>query len=189
MIDLPRQARDGHRETLKEEALSAGVRVEDCEISGHGQHGVVMNGTYSGVHGSSIHSVGCSGVRVAGGVGRTLEAGEMFVTHNRISNFSLVKRSYVPVRKRNETKRRVLSILFCFFLDSGLFLFPVNCSISGKCFRSGRLDSGKPWLRSQRVSFRFLRGSSGRALGTITLITSLQTARTTASSVSHCDFN
>eukprot|EP01050_Picozoa_sp_SAG11_P050043 SAG11_NODE_27668_length_330_cov_0.900433_1_plen_91_part_01 len=55
-----------------------------------------MNGTDSGVRGSSVHSVGCSGVRVAGGVGRTLEAGEMFVTHNRISNFSLVKRTYVP---------------------------------------------------------------------------------------------
>jgi hypothetical protein len=73
-----------------------GVRVEDCEISGHGQHGVVMNGTDSGVRGSNVHSVGCSGIRVAGGIGRTLEAGEMFVTHNRISNFSLVKRTYVP---------------------------------------------------------------------------------------------
>ena len=40
-----------------------GVRVEDCEISGHGQHGVVMNGTDSGVHGSSVYSVGCSGVQ------------------------------------------------------------------------------------------------------------------------------
>ena len=82
-------------------------------------------GTYSGVHGSSVHSVGCSGVRVAGGVGRTLEAGEMFVTHNRISNFSLVKRSYVPVRKRNDDFYLSSSVSF---LESGLFLFPVNRS-------------------------------------------------------------
>ena len=73
-----------------------GVRVEDCEISGHGQHGVVMNGTDSGVHGSSVYSVGCSGVRVAGGVARTLTAGNMYVTSNRIEDFSLVKRTYVP---------------------------------------------------------------------------------------------
>ena len=73
-----------------------GVRVEDCEISGHGQHGVVMNGTDSGVHGSSVYSVGCSGVRVAGGVARTLTAGNMYVTSNRIADFSLVKRTYVP---------------------------------------------------------------------------------------------
>ena len=73
-----------------------GVRVEDCEISGHGQHGLIMNGTDSGVHRSSVFSVGCSGVRVAGGVARTLKAGKMFATSNHISNFSLVKRTYVP---------------------------------------------------------------------------------------------
>ena len=55
-----------------------------------------MNGTDSGVHSSSVYSVGCSGVRVAGGVPRTLEAGNMFVTHTHIANFSLWKRTYVP---------------------------------------------------------------------------------------------
>ena len=74
-----------------------GVRVENCEISGHGyaldssrlspklvnkctiivklilrpwsrQHGVVMNGTESGVDSSRVYSVGCSGVRVSGRV-------------------------------------------------------------------------------------------------------------------------
>ena len=72
------------------------VRVEDCEISGHGQHGVVMNGTDSGVDSSSVYSVGCSGVRVAGGEPRTLAAGNMYVTHNHIANFSLWKRTYQP---------------------------------------------------------------------------------------------
>jgi hypothetical protein len=73
-----------------------GVRVEDCEVSGHGQHGIVMNGTDSGVDGCRVYSVGCSGVRVAGGVARTLTPGNMFATHNHIANFSLVKRTYVP---------------------------------------------------------------------------------------------
>lgn len=73
-----------------------GVRVEDCEISGHGQHGLIMNGTNSAVDGSKVYSVGCSGVRVAGGVGRALIAGNMSVTANHISNFSLWKRTYEP---------------------------------------------------------------------------------------------
>jgi hypothetical protein len=72
------------------------VRVEECEISGHGQHGVVMNGTDSGVTSSSVYSVGCSGVRVAGGVPRTLTPGNMYVTQNHIANFSLWKRTYQP---------------------------------------------------------------------------------------------
>jgi hypothetical protein len=66
------------------------VRVEDCEISGHGQHGVVLNGSASGVDGSRVYSVGCSGVRVAGGSPRSLEAGNMFVTSNLIANVSFV---------------------------------------------------------------------------------------------------
>ena len=73
-----------------------GVRVENCEISGHGyvpdsstlqtlvnkcliivklilrswnrQHGVVMHGTESGIDSSRVYSVGCSGVRVSGTV-------------------------------------------------------------------------------------------------------------------------
>ena len=73
-----------------------GVRIEDCEISGHGQHGAIVKGTASGIDSSRVYSVGCSGVRVAGGDPRTLEAGNMFVTNTEISNFSLWKRTYVP---------------------------------------------------------------------------------------------
>ena len=71
-------------------------QVEDCEISGHGQHGVIINGSDSGVDGSRVYSVGCSGVRVAGGTARTLAPGNMFATGNHIANFSLWKRTYVP---------------------------------------------------------------------------------------------
>ena len=35
-----------------------GVRIEGCEISGHGQHGVVLLGNRSGVDSSSVSSVG-----------------------------------------------------------------------------------------------------------------------------------
>lgn len=54
-----------------------------------------MNGTDSGVGSSKVYSVGCSGVRVAGGIPRTLDAGNMYVTNNHIANFSLWKRTYV----------------------------------------------------------------------------------------------
>jgi hypothetical protein len=74
----------------------SGVRIENCDVSGHGQHGLVMNGTGSGVDSSRVYSVGCSGIRVAGGVARTLEAGNMSVTRNHIANFSLMKRTYTP---------------------------------------------------------------------------------------------
>ena len=64
--------------------------------TGHGQHGAVVKGRDSGIDGSRVYSVGCSGVRVAGGVPRTLEAGNMYVTNTEVSNFSLWKRTYVP---------------------------------------------------------------------------------------------
>ena len=61
-----------------------GVRVEDCQISGHGQHGVVITGSDSGIDGSTVTSVGCSGIRVSGGVARNLTAGDSFVTGNTV---------------------------------------------------------------------------------------------------------
>jgi hypothetical protein len=73
-----------------------GVRVESCEVSGHGQHGVVITGYDSGIDGSTVSSVGCSGVRVSGGVARTLTAGNSFATGNTVSDFALVKRTYNP---------------------------------------------------------------------------------------------
>ena len=73
-----------------------GLRVENCDISGHGQHGVAIVGNKSGVDSSRVYSVGCSGVRVSGGVARTLTAGKSFVTANNISDFALHKRTYNP---------------------------------------------------------------------------------------------
>ena len=37
------------------------VLIENCTIAGHGRHGVVLDGTDSGVKRSVIHSVGGSG--------------------------------------------------------------------------------------------------------------------------------
>jgi hypothetical protein len=73
-----------------------GVRVEDCEISGHGQHGVVLLGNRSGVDSCHVSSVGCGGVWVVGGVARTLSHGKMFATRNRIEDFALWRRTYQP---------------------------------------------------------------------------------------------
>jgi hypothetical protein len=72
------------------------VRVEGCSISGHGQHGVVIVGSHSGVEQSDIFSVGCSGVRVAGGDARSLTHGHSFARHNTITDFALHKRAYSP---------------------------------------------------------------------------------------------
>eukprot|EP01051_Picozoa_sp_SAG22_P019223 SAG22_NODE_3481_length_1687_cov_1.468514_2_plen_195_part_00 len=72
------------------------VRVEGCAVHGHGQHGVVIVGTDSGITHSRVFSVGCSGIRVAGGDARSLTAGRAFATHNTLSNFALHKRSYSP---------------------------------------------------------------------------------------------
>ena len=84
-----------------------GVRVEDCEVGGHGQHGVVITGFESGIDGSTVHSVGCSGIRVAGGVARTLTPGHSFATGNTVSDFALVKRTYQPGERRTLPPRHV----------------------------------------------------------------------------------
>lgn len=73
-----------------------GLRVESCDISGHGQHGVVIVGDQSGVDSSRVYSVGCSGVRVSGGVARTLTPGKSYATRNIITDFALHKRTYNP---------------------------------------------------------------------------------------------
>lgn len=72
------------------------VRMENCTVSGHGQHGVVIVGTHSGVEHSRIYSVGCSGVRVAGGDAHSLSAGHSFVFRNAIFDMALHKRTYSP---------------------------------------------------------------------------------------------
>jgi hypothetical protein len=55
-----------------------------------------MIGTESGVDSSRVYSVGCSGVRVAGGDAHSLTPGRAYVTGNKIANFSLWKRTYMP---------------------------------------------------------------------------------------------
>ena len=70
-----------------------GVRVESCDISGHGQHGVVITGNESGVSDSTVWSVGCSGIRVSGGDPRSLTPGKSFVTGNTVKDVALVKRT------------------------------------------------------------------------------------------------
>ena len=55
-----------------------------------------MIGTESGVDSSRVYSVGCSGVRVAGGDAHSLTPGHAYVTGNHIANFSLWKRTYMP---------------------------------------------------------------------------------------------
>ena len=72
------------------------VRVENCTVSAHGQHGVVIVGDGSGVTDSSVSSVGCSGVRVAGGDAHSLTPGRSFVKKNTIFDFALWKRTYSP---------------------------------------------------------------------------------------------
>jgi hypothetical protein len=70
-----------------------GLRVEGCEISGHGQHGVVITGNESGIRDSTVRSVGCSGIRVSGGAPRSLIAGKSFVIGNTVQDVALVKRT------------------------------------------------------------------------------------------------
>lgn len=70
-----------------------GLSVENCELSGHGQHGVVITGNESGVSDSMVRSIGCSGIRVSGGVARTLTSGRSFVSGNKIQDVALVKRT------------------------------------------------------------------------------------------------
>ena len=55
-----------------------------------------MIGTESGEDSSRVYSVGCSGVRVAGGDAHSLTPGHAYVTGNHIANFSLWKRTYMP---------------------------------------------------------------------------------------------
>ena len=72
------------------------VRVDNCTVSAHGQHGIVIVGNESGVERSSVYSVGCSGVRVAGGDAHSLTPGRSFVRANTIFDFALHKRTYSP---------------------------------------------------------------------------------------------
>ena len=51
---------------------------------------------HAGVDSSTVYSVGCSGVRVAGGEARSLTAGNSYATNNNISTVALVKRTYNP---------------------------------------------------------------------------------------------
>jgi hypothetical protein len=99
-----------------------GVRIENCEISGHGtlagrtyctlahsfprtrpirsrgtgQHGVVVIGDNSGVADCNVYSVGCSGIRVSGGDARTLTHGHSYATGNSVRDMALHKRTYQP---------------------------------------------------------------------------------------------
>jgi hypothetical protein len=72
------------------------VRVEGCDVSGHGQHGIVIVGSDSGVASSHVHSVGCAGIRVIGGDALTLTPGRCYATDNTVSNMALWKRTYNP---------------------------------------------------------------------------------------------
>ena len=72
------------------------VRVDNCTVSAHGQHGIVIVGNESGIERSSVYSVGCSGVRVAGGDAHSLTPGRSFVRANTIFDFALHKRTYSP---------------------------------------------------------------------------------------------
>jgi len=68
-----------------------------------------MIGTESGVDSSRVYSVGCSGVRVAGGDAHSLTPGHAYVTGNHIANFSLWKRTYMPGIFWNGAKAAALS--------------------------------------------------------------------------------
>lgn len=60
------------------------VLIENCTVSGHGRHGVDLQGVSSGVENSVIYSVGGSGMRIQGGVAMTLQAGNMFARRNHV---------------------------------------------------------------------------------------------------------
>ena len=111
------------------------VRVEHCTISGHGQHGVVIVGNHSGVEHSDIYSVGCSGVRVAGGVARSLTHGKSYVSYNRIFDFALHKRSYSPGVFWNGVGNTVSY--------NNISRSPHNCISGGG--NVGQGPSGEPW--------------------------------------------
>ena len=72
------------------------VLVDNCTVSGHGRHGVVLDGRNSGVTNSHVHSVGGSGMRITGGEAMTLTAGKMFATDNHVHHVGLWKRTYQP---------------------------------------------------------------------------------------------
>ena len=72
------------------------VHVDNCTVSGHGRHGISLDGRNSGVTNSHVHSVGGSGMRITGGEAMTLTPGKMFATSNHVHQVGLWKRTYQP---------------------------------------------------------------------------------------------
>ena len=73
-----------------------GVHVANCTISGHGRHGIDLEGTNSGVESSHVYSVGGSGMRITGGEAMTLTPGGMYAHDNHVHHIGLWKRTYQP---------------------------------------------------------------------------------------------
>lgn len=74
------------------------VLIENCSVSGHGRHGIDLQGVSSGVADSVIYSVGGSGMRIQGGVAMTLEAGNMFARANHVHHIGQCTRQNACLR-------------------------------------------------------------------------------------------
>ena len=72
------------------------VLVANCSVSGHGRHGIDLQGVSSGVVDSLIYSVGGSGMRIQGGTAMTLKPGNMFARRNHVHHIGQWKRTYQP---------------------------------------------------------------------------------------------
>ena len=70
--------------------------IYGCVISNTGGNGVDLAGRNSGLIGSTVHDLGCAGVRAGGGNWTDLTRGNILVHGNNISNFSRWKRTYMP---------------------------------------------------------------------------------------------
>ncbi|PWJ58430.1 parallel beta helix pectate lyase-like protein [Dyadobacter jejuensis] len=71
--------------------------IADCRIERFGRDGIhLLEGKGNGISSCLLRTLGCGGIRMKGGNRKMLLAGEHFVTHTIIENFSLFKKTYEP---------------------------------------------------------------------------------------------
>jgi hypothetical protein len=163
-------------------AGGARVRVVDCAVSHHGEHGIAFGNegqpvrTEVQVAGpvlspsvlrSSVSEVGCAGVLVAAGAQLPLAGGNATVTDNDVHHYSRWKRTYQPgvglqsvggVFARNHLHDAPHFGMEAKFSDGNLYeqnVFERLCQESGD---SGAFYTGRSWIDRGNV----LRGNTFR---------------------------
>jgi hypothetical protein len=99
---------DGIHVTGGEECLVAGCMVRRMG----GDAVVVQGGRHHGVFGGRLETLGCGGVRMAGGDRKTLEPGRHFVENCTVADISRLKRTYAPAVHLDGCGNRIAHNLF-----------------------------------------------------------------------------